>query len=180
MSKIKIKLNSNLLNYSKKILNKKKLSIEIINTGINSNVYKLHTKNEKFILKIYKNKTSLKGKIKREYFFIKFLKKNNIDNIPKIYGVNYKLNCILMNFIQGSKIKKIKTLNLIKAAQFISNINTMLNLNIPKYKYRAVDSCFTIKDHVDLVDKKINKLAEIKCKNNGLQNSLSTFIEKYL
>ena len=158
----------------KNIFNLKNLNI--LNDGINSCTYLLNIKkNKKYILKKYKRENKLK-RFNREKFFIDNLTKRNVKNIPKIIYSNKNAKYIILDYIDGCQIKSFFLKNLLDSAKFINKINSPPNNRIKKYKFKAIDACFTVNNHISLIENKIKKIKTIKCSDKNLQLKLKSFI----
>lgn len=81
-------------------------NVEICSDGKNSQVFKLTLlSGDKNALKIYPVHDIKRERLNREQKFLTFLKNINYSNCPKVIMGNYKLNFILISWIEGSKIK---------------------------------------------------------------------------
>ena len=127
-----------------------------INDGTNNKIYKGIYNNKKIILKKFaKNKESIKKNV-NEFKFTKTLYKNKINSIAKPIKISKIENYSVYEFLKGKKIKKIKDDYVIQCAKFINQIQFQdkWKLNIPFSR----DSCLSLSDHVNLVNKKLNKI----------------------
>lgn len=107
----KQKKNTN-INISKsdieKTLNEEILDYKLWLENRNSKIYKVFTNNdETLILKLCENLTT--NELKYEYEQYKRLNtlKNEYVNIPKTYGINYKMKYYIMDFIEGHTISEL-------------------------------------------------------------------------
>ena len=152
----------------KKYSETKNFKFSIIRSGRNNKVILASTPKVKYIIKYY-TKRNFFNSHAREKLFLNILKKKNIKNVPKyLFSINKNISVI--SYLKGKLVSKINNFKIIQTIKFINKINKNNkedSISIPK----ASDACFSIKEHVDLVDKKIKKLQLIvnkKYKNSKI------------
>mgnify|MGYP000868128201 CR=1 FL=1 len=164
-------LKSNIKNLFLKPRTNSFFSRNEITEGRNSKIFLCAYKQEKFIVKFYKNNFRLK----REKLFYKFLKINNIKFTPKLLSSDLKNKLIIYSYIKGKKVNKISNNDLDKLISFIRNLNLVKLKNLPL----AIDGIKNRKNHLSLCQKKINDLKSIN--NEKFSNKvLIKFLDKTL
>ena len=97
--------------------------ISKIKEGRNNKVYLCKEKNNKFIIKKFKNYFETKyDRYFTEKTFIEYLKKKKINNIPYIIGVNKKEKILYLKYISGKKIKRPKKNHLNECLKFLKRL----------------------------------------------------------
>jgi len=164
-----LKKNFFLENKIKKIIFSEIKIIKKINYGSNNEVYLVNLKKKKYILKIYKNnKENLS--FEKELFFLK--KTKLLNQTPNIKYYNKKFSFIIMNFIKGSKIRKISLNDIRKIINFINLIQKQkknyIKLTNSKIKY-GTDKVTKITDVFKNIDNRIQK-TDLRIKKSKLLN----------
>lgn len=164
--------------FLKKIQNiskKRKFTFSRIRYGRNNKIILAKAVGQKYIIKYY-SKRNIQTYL-REKFFLTFFEKEKIKNVPK-YLFSLNKNISVISFVKGKKIFKINNSKILHACKFVSKLNEIDQkslINIPK----ASDSCFSYMDHINLVEKKINRLKPIiyqKYKNKKIYYYLNNKI----
>lgn len=157
-------------NKIKKIILSEIKIIKKINLGSNNEVYLINYKKKKSILKIYKNNKE-NYSFSKELFFLK--KTKLINQTPSIKYYNKKFSFIIMNFIKGSKIKKISLNDIRKVINFINLIQKQkknyIKLTNSKIKF-ATDKVTKITEIFENIDNRIQK-TDLRIKTSRLHNS---------
>ena len=152
--------------------------------GVNSISYLLNSKKDKYFLKIYKKDIINQfNRINSEINFLEYLSSNKFKKIPEIISFDLKNEWILLEWIEGSRIKKIKKEYVEQLISFIRSIQE------PKNKYKvekmpdACEACFNLNSHKNLISNKIwktiNKVKKITNIDQKLiQSILNELIKK--
>tara|TARA_X000000950_G_scaffold289425_1_gene413265 strand:+ start:7708 stop:9231 length:1524 start_codon:yes stop_codon:yes gene_type:complete len=152
-----------------KIFNQKIKIIKKINFGSNNEVYKIKLERKSYILKIYKNNKENMS-FSKELFFLKQTKAINQTPQIKLYSEKYSL--IVMEFIQGLKIKKISLKDITQIINFIKSIQDHKknydSLTNSKIRY-ATDKLIKINDIFENIERRI-KLTDLRIKKSLLIN----------
>lgn len=120
-------------------------------TGRNNKVFKVHIKNNKYVLKFFSSKSySYKPRMKREINFLKLANSLNIDNVPLLISYSFKENYIFISYLEGCQLSLISKNDL----RSISNFIHIINKNKKRYVIKAIDCCNSLKDHINLINKK--------------------------
>lgn len=146
--------------------------------GANNQVYKI-TIDEKqpLILKNYfHNEKDLRKRLYSEFNFLKYAWDNQIRCIPEPLFASEEENLGLYSFISGKSASQedISKNTIQQAIDFFFNLN--ISKNKGSYLPKASEACFTINDHLNLVDKRIENLDKLP-KNLEIDRELSNFLK---
>ena len=155
--------------------------ISKIKEGRNNHVYLYKEKNNKFIIKKFKNCFYTKyDRYFTEKIFIEYLKKKNIKNIPNIVGSNKKKKIIYFSYIEGKQIIRPKKNHLNECLNFLKQINYKTTYKNFKFQ-KASDACLSIKDHINTCESRINKLIiKYNYKKNNENKKIYNFLKKQI
>ncbi len=146
-----------------------------IQEGRNNKVFLFNKKNKKIIVKKYKKNFLTKyNRFDTERFFLEFLKRKKIYNVPKIICFDQNEMTNYLTFIDGKQIKKVKKKHLISCLKFLKKINfktTHINFNFQD----ASDACFSIDDHINTCKIRITKLIKKFKNTNTIKNKKTLF-----
>ncbi len=165
-----------------KILNQAKISYNTyislpLEGGANNRVYKITIDEKKsLILKHYfHHKKDLRKRLFSEFSFLKFAWDNGIRCIPEPLFSSEKENLGLYSFVPGRPASKsdISKNTIQQAIDFFLNLNIFKNK--ASYLPNASEACFTIDDHLNLVEKRIKNLVLLS-KNSEIYKDLSNFV----
>ena len=158
------------------------MKIETIKSGRNNLVNKIYYKKKIYIYKKYSKHKGNGIKYSRynnETFFINFLRKKKINNLPLLVATNSKTQENIFNYINGNKINKITKKDILQCVSFIKKINKGINkkkyLNIKK----ATEACFSIEDHIQTADSRISMLSKFQ-KNSRFYKKAKFFVNNTL
>ena len=133
--------------------------------GRNNRVFLItYDDDKKLLLKVYfQHPNDPRNRVKAEYSFLNFAWNNNVRCIPHPYAADFQNNLALYGFIEGGKLSssEINEEKIKKALNFFIDINKYKNLNGAKNLPLASEACFCIRDHLNLVEKRIEKLKKI-------------------
>lgn len=161
------KKKSILENKIKNITDLKLKILRKINIGTNNELYLIKIKNNKYILKIYKNSKQEISYIK-EISFLKKLKE--FSEIPNLKIINNHYKFIIIDYINGRKIKKINFKNIKKIIFFIKKIQCKIGVyrKIKNDKIRfATDRIW---DEKDILENIKNRIIETNNRLNSENN----------
>ncbi len=124
--------------------------------GRNSNIILLEFENrDKFILKKYKHDPyNKRNRLKSEFFAIHYMMRIGIQNIPKLIYVNRKYNFIILEFINGKKIKDITFYHIERCIFFLDYINKYRYTSAAKFLINAAEACFYIDDLIKVIEQR--------------------------
>ena len=162
--------------------------IKKIRYGCNSSTFCIIDRNDKFLLKFYRNEKFNRIRLKRELIFLEFLNSFSFKNTPNLITYNEEYNWILMSWINGAKIKNVNKKIVEKLLFFLSDIQKFKNKKLSNKFINAAEACFSLQDHFLLIKKRMQKIEKIfdseeslSCKqNNAMLNLYRKIDEKYL
>ena len=170
---------TNLKKYIEFITNKKVDKINQLKGRKNSKIFKIRLNEKKIVIvKQYPERNlNDRRRIEREIEALKILKKKKITNIPKIFYYNKILNILIMEFINGSTPKIIRSEDLNHTLNFIKKIKK-LKKEINNYPYYAVESCENFQKLLNQINYKINNLEEASNRSKTLKHHLNKVLKK--
>jgi thiamine kinase-like enzyme len=142
--------------------------IEQLFLGGNNRAYKVHTSGGVFFVKQYFIHTSdLRDRLHSEYAFLAYAAQTSPNNVPIAHACDKENGFALYEFIEGKPINsEILTLEHIDiAARFFCDLNISdkrISSNLPL----ASEACFSIMDHIKLIDLRVKKLKQFNAINN--------------
>lgn len=133
-----------------------------------------------WILKNYhQNPRDLRDRLVTEFRFLSFLYEHKIPCVPKPIGMDSQKQCALYSFLPGERPEKITERHIRLAASFIREINKYGHEESAKKLSCASDSCFSVHDHLDLVNRKIIRLAQVE-PILDIEHDASSFVREKL
>ena len=152
--------------------------IEKIKGGINSNCWKIQKKNKSYFLKFYKSTSNdNRNRFSTELSFLNVLKKENFDRVPIVLFSDQTLNCALLSWLEGEKIKKVSSSQWQEYLEFIIKLQ---NLKCSKYAYQiknASEACFSIESHYLLIENRLRILFS-KISEDSLYHLLDDWLKE--
>jgi|LauGreDrversion4_1035100.scaffolds.fasta_scaffold22289_3 hypothetical protein len=131
-----------------------------IRAGRNSAVYKISYNKSSWILKHYFSHSSQsKSRLLTEYHFLEFLSDANISNVASPIAMDKKNQLALYTFLPGKIPSEISLFHIDEATDFILKLYSLKDNANAALIDRAVDSCYTLNEHIDLVDMRIRELS---------------------
>lgn len=160
--------------------------LDQINSGKNNKVFLLNFQNNKenFLLKSYfHHPEDSRNRLNNEFSFLTYAWNIGIRNIAKPLICDKETNIGLYQFIKGRKITQDEiNKELIKETlNFLNKLNLYKNSQEAKKIPPASDACFNINQHLNLVEKRINKLKGVESSseiNKKMQDFLNNKIIK--
>ncbi len=137
-------------------------SAEIIENTGNNKIKRFIDNEFDLIIKFYDDQSLLKHQ--RETYFYEFLNKKKIKSIPRLQYYSLKDRFSIFDYFENDNTQVVFDKSLLKTfANFINNIN--LSLVINDYKFRAIDSAFSLQEHFNNINTLIHKYKNL-CNNN--------------
>ena len=151
-----------------------------IKNGRNSQVYLIEHRKNKFILKRYHQyKRDQRNRLKNEFGFLSFLKKNNIKFVADPIAFDSEKNLGLFSYIPGEPPNQINQDLINQACKFIRKINNP-KLRQTKVPFpEASEACFSILSHIKCVKKRVVRLIDI-VPNNPIEYEVAKFVDSCL
>lgn len=176
------------IDLAKKLLKDARLNISIehferINKGGNNQLFKVTTDQGSFMMKKYfHHKDDPRNRLSTEYSFIEYAHQRAPSYVPKAITKCDDSKVALYEFIDGVKLQSSADLDkshIEQAAEFISKLNDQ-NLNPHEITFNASEACFSIDDHINIIDKRLSELLSINNKLDQLNNTLQKILLKWL
>ena len=174
---------NDVINWIKIFQKKQIINLKQIKGHGNSRLYKMKLSNKKInAIKYYPDKIlDNRPRLEIEYETLKFLRNNNINNVPKVVTKIENLNIGIYEWIDGKKLKNPKMKDIDQAIVFIKKLKKLSNNVKAKKIQLATESCLSAGVLINQIENKLNKLIKIKSKYKKLANFLDdTFIPLWL
>jgi len=142
--------------------------------GGNNQACVLEFENTKLLAKFYLS--DQKDRLGSETAFIQYAWARGITCVPKLIGCDKEANLAIYSFIDGEKIKSenITKAEIDQTIKFIQVLNQLPNnkaLNLPV----ASEACFSLYDHIQLVEKRLKGLM-----SNGYEGPLANEFQAFM
>jgi len=163
-------------------IEKKFLNISILKGGKNNRVYQLNYKGKSYTLKYYfYNTLDNRNRLFTEYSFISYAWNQGIRFLPKPYFKDNGKRIAIFDFIEGRKLKQdeITLSHILKCIDFIFLLNKNNTCQKAKEIAIASEAFFSIIDHINCVDRRIDRLKRID-ENSAFYQSVKKFINSKL
>jgi thiamine kinase-like enzyme len=135
---------------------------ERIKAGRNSEVWKLFNRDGTWILKNYFQKANdPRDRLGTEFGFLSFLAEHGVNNVPAPICEDLQFNRGLYSFLLGERPVKIEAWHITQATDFIKSLNQHRTSKDAKTLLPAAEACFSIKDHLDSAQRRIQRLLKI-------------------
>lgn len=141
------------------------VSLQSLNGGANNRVFLLKSDSEPLVAKSYfRHPGDNRNRLNAEYSFLSYASSQGIRNIPRPVVYDTVSGLGIYSYVNGSQLSQSDiTLNaILEAASFFRKLNQgrtsaeALNLS------DASESCFSIKDHCELVNTRVERLRNIQ------------------
>jgi hypothetical protein len=141
-------------------------SITSIKRGGNNQISLVTCEDQKVILKQYfQNPQDSRNRLHTEFEFLKIASERAPGLVPKVYSKSDEKYAALYEFILGNTIEADAeiTENFVhQAARFIAKLNSCTELVAPAYLSPASEACFSIEQHIQTIDERLNELEQSK------------------
>ncbi len=130
----------------------------------NNRTYLLHSGEETFFVKyFFQNEGDLRDRFNTELAFIRYAEKAAPGFTPRILAVDPVSKLILYEYIQGKPLNKesISENEVKQAADFFKKLNNKASHSDSVYLPNASEACFSIAEHIKLIDDRIGQLSAI-------------------
>jgi thiamine kinase-like enzyme len=152
--------------------------VDFIERTGNNKAAIIHTEKALFFAKKYFNSNSdIKDRFQSEVSFFEYAKECAPDFVPKIYAIDEPNRIILFEKISGKNVKseELDTNLILSAASFFSSLNkSEFKFTLGKKLNNAAEACFSINNHLSLVEKRILNLEKVIEDNLEIANASST------
>ncbi len=176
----KLELKKEIINSRMQSINCIPMSYTKVSEGINSEVYKLESKQGNYVYKEYKlGKSSKDERIKAEVDFINHLQSNGIDQIPKLF--NYRLDELwsIQSWEEGEKLEKPSLKDWEELYAFILVLQETKKSSSASSLPLAADARFDLLQSISLTKEKITDLRRLSEQSKELE-ILRNFLEKQI
>jgi fructosamine-3-kinase len=165
--------------------------IESICLGGNNQLYRVTNGSQNFILKKYfQHSEDNRNRLAAEFSFLEFAYKMTTQFVPKPFAKNDIEFTALYEFVDGIKIRTEQDVNkhhIEACGEFIAALNHPSKRNDALSALNASEACFSINDHLNTIDKRINEFTintshdhQLKLVLNKIQNHWFSIKEKVL
>jgi len=155
----------------------------LLTGGKNNRVFIVHQNAQSIgVLKqYYHQKADLRDRLDSEWRFLTFLWNNNIHQIPEPIVSDPVSHIAFYSFIDGKKLhpKKITWDHIDQAIDFFNSLNSFRMSDSGRSLPNASEACFSLGDHIRLVDRRIQKLETIKGRSR-MDKKARVFIDNEL
>lgn len=160
----------------------KDIMIESLKGGANNRIFKITTTCEKYIVKQYfRHKEDQRNRLESEYLFASFAWDHGIRCIAEPIAKDNALSIGIYRFIEGEGYRSgdIGDKEVSSAALFLKDVNQYKSspdaIGLPVVS----EACFSIEEHMRLVDLRIERLKSIEVVDD-LDNEALAFVKKEL
>ena len=140
----------------------------------NSKVYKITSGKKKYVLKIYPNNNDKRNRLYIEFNSFKFLRKNNIYNVPKPIKKDFFFNIALYEYLEGQEIKRPAKYEIVASLKFIKKLHDLYIKN-KKFNFIASESYLNYNSLILNIDERIEILKTLK-----FEKKINNFIDDNL
>jgi len=138
--------------------------LSVLRGGANNRVYLVEGSGREAILKSYfQHPGDDRDRYQTERFFYEFLHSGRVSNVPESLGWDATLRVGLFARVGGRKLtgSEVDLNRLSQAAEFVLELNRNRNTAMARKVPLAAEACFTIKEHVACIDRRVERLREI-------------------
>lgn len=151
-----------------------------IQSGRNSQVFRVHNSSGDWLLKKYYQHTEDKrDRLGTEFNFLQLLWVKNIQQIPEPIICDRVHHLALFSFLKGLCPKEIELRHINQAVQFIYHINQFREFAEDYKLSNASEACFSVNGHLNSVKYRLENLYHLDG-DTELVKQAQEFIEKFL
>jgi len=141
------------------------IKCSLLKGGGNNRVYRLTCSKKEALLKIYfRHPSDPRDRLKTEFTFLQFLWSAGIKVIPEPLNCNYDAGMALYEYIEGER----PMAGMVDREYINQAIDFFNQINEKRYLAREIapgsEACFSIKEHMETVEKRIKRLQGIEAK----------------
>lgn len=143
-----------------------RITLQSLNGGANNRVFLLESDSEPLLVKSYfRHPEDTRNRLNAEYSFLSYACSQGIKNIPRpvVYDTDSSLG--IYSYIDGSQLTQsdINLKAILEAAYFFHRLNQDRNNSAEALKLpNASESCFSIRQHCELVNTRVERLHKIQ------------------
>ena len=137
--------------------------------GSNNKVFILETNGTpKYVMKHYfRHVDDPRDRCRAEWTFLEYAGNVGVSCVPKPIICDPKKGIAVFEYIEGHKIpaEQVSGNHILQALDFCESLNKKTDSNNPVSLFPASESCFSMRDHLDCVNKRIRRLLQIDKKS---------------
>lgn len=156
------------------------LSVELYKAGGNNRIFRVETTGKPYALKQYfKHEGDQRDRMGAEFKFLKYASKVTPRYVPIAYSQNVSNQLALYEFVHGKKITLSDNCqnDLNAATSFLRELNSELKLKFGADLPDASEACFSLLDHIAVVDYRITQLKVIQ-PSSGVDSEAIAFTKE--
>ena len=160
----------------------KDICISPIRGGRNNRAYCVILDGNKYFLKHYnKSEVGSQGRLKTEYQFLSYAAQCECQYVAKTIAYNESLSIAIYEYIAGSRYQKgeLQQQDIEEALRFLVSINKNRFSKAAKKLSPASEACFSIEEHIQRVDARVERLSAIQIYDK-LDEKVLAFVKKEL
>lgn len=119
---------------------------------------------QKYVMKHYfRHVSDPRDRFRAEWTFLEYARDAGISCVPKPIICDLEREIAIFEYIKGHKVLKehVSGDHILQALDFFESLNQKNDLNKSKYCLNAAESCLTITDHLESVNRRISRLLQI-------------------
>ena len=156
-------------------------TLKPVRAGRNSEVLLIGKGMEHWIVKHYfQHSTDKRDRLGTEFGFLTFLNNSGVAGVSHPLGMDQSLHYALYSCLPGKRPEIVTARHIAEAAEFIGNINRFRNSSEAQSLPLAADACFTLQDHINLAETRINRLMVTLRLEGGVEAEASRFLKEKL
>lgn len=132
----------------------------------------------KYVMKHYfRHASDPRDRCRAEWVFLEYAVNSGVSCVPKPIICDPERGITVFEYISGHKIPadKVSENQISQALDFFESLNKKTGLNNPGCLLPASESCFSMRDHLDCVNRRISRLLQID-KESEIDRSAYNFI----
>jgi hypothetical protein len=141
------------------------VELSLLRGGANNRVFRVYDSRSNAVLKQYfRNPNDPRDRFQAERAFYDFISTNKIAGTPTSLAWASEIRAGLFSFVPGRKLRpdEVNLAAVRAAAEFIVALNRHRASEPAKHVMAASEACFTISQHLDCVDRRMNRLRDMR------------------
>jgi hypothetical protein len=146
----------------------------LLSGGRNSRIYHVRSGSVEFALKQYPSRADdPRDRLSTEVGALNLMKRNRIDNVPLVVGVDHERGFALLSWIDGAAVTEIADADIDSAVNFLAAIHALRNTPLAKEQPLAAETCLSGAEIERQIMGRLKRLQDI----SG-ERDLASFLEK--
>lgn len=157
-------------------------SLEPLKGGANNRVFRVSGNGRDVLLKAYfRHPDDPRDRLQTEFLFSRFAWENGLCCLPQPFGCDQQHQIGVYEFIHGRSLHahEVTTNAILQAFHFYRELNAHKHLSSAKMLPEASEACFTLADHIQCVENRIQRLKNVEV-SSAIDQQANTFIQKDL